>query len=390
MTDETWPNDTKAGHQSLDARKLVATPSPGQALSEKPKIAVTRSSSRYGFIDAIRGIAACLVMLQHSLYQSGFLGNWPSATLTGFIPNWLELGETGVVAFFLVSGFVIPLSLEKTDNFRLFWIHRALRIYPLYLAIFALTFAVRWGGDIASIRTFFLDAGAHLLFLQEYLKQEEFVGGSWTLSLEMIWYIGLSSLFLLSLNRKTTLLVGLTVIVSVMAQLACANGLHLPMGRLSMLVCCVLGLVCYRHECGAISQKTFVTLFVILVSTIVLNIFVGLQLFPSANPTASFKEAIDSWALAGAVFFVPYFMRRTALWTHSIFGFLGRISYSIYLLHPVVLYLLWLAGISGIALIGIVFSVTIAASVLTYRFIESPPIRFGHSLKVRRKVRVAA
>jgi len=53
-------------------------------------------------------------MLQHSLYQSGLLGGQPPETLTGFIPNWLELGETGVVAFFLVSGFVIPLSLEKT------------------------------------------------------------------------------------------------------------------------------------------------------------------------------------------------------------------------------------------------------------------------------------
>ena len=67
----------------------------------------SQTTSRYGFIDTIRGIAACLVMLQHSLYQSGLLGDWPGTKLTGFIPNWLELGETGVVAFFLVSGFVI-------------------------------------------------------------------------------------------------------------------------------------------------------------------------------------------------------------------------------------------------------------------------------------------
>jgi peptidoglycan/LPS O-acetylase OafA/YrhL len=80
---------------------------------------------RYAFIDAIRGIAALSVMLQHSLYQSGLLGDFAHhATLTGFIPTRLELGETGVVAFFLVSGFVIPLSLEKTASFMLFWLHR--------------------------------------------------------------------------------------------------------------------------------------------------------------------------------------------------------------------------------------------------------------------------
>jgi peptidoglycan/LPS O-acetylase OafA/YrhL len=72
-----------------------------------------KKPSRYGFIDAIRGIAACLVLLQHALYQSGILGDPSAGKLTGFIPNWLELGETGVVAFFLVSGFVIPLSLER-------------------------------------------------------------------------------------------------------------------------------------------------------------------------------------------------------------------------------------------------------------------------------------
>ena len=92
-------------------------------------------TTRYGFIDTVRGIAACLVMLQHSLYQSGLLGDWPNSELTGFDPNWLELGETGVVAFFLVSGFVIPLSLEKTANFKVFWLHRALRIYPLYIVV---------------------------------------------------------------------------------------------------------------------------------------------------------------------------------------------------------------------------------------------------------------
>jgi peptidoglycan/LPS O-acetylase OafA/YrhL len=93
---------------------------------------------RYGFLDSIRGFAACLVMLQHTLYQSGLLGS-DLTRLTGFIPTWLELGETGVVAFFIVSGFVIPLSLEKTNDFRLFWVHRALRIYPLYALIYCTT-----------------------------------------------------------------------------------------------------------------------------------------------------------------------------------------------------------------------------------------------------------
>jgi peptidoglycan/LPS O-acetylase OafA/YrhL len=350
----------------------------------------TPVKQRYAFIDVIRGIAACLVMLQHSLYQSGLLNVGPNGTHTGFIPKSLELGETGVVAFFLVSGFVIPLSLEKTANLRLFWIHRALRIYPLYLAIYCLSFAIQAGGHVRSIHGVVTNFLASLLFAQEYFKTENFVGGSWTLSLELAWYLGIAALFFVSLNKKTNLIVGFSVLVSLLAQVSCAGGFHLPMGRLSMLVCCVFGLVCYRFSRGEIAKKQFAILFCVLFFTIGLNLFIGEQLFPSAHPTATFRMASDSWALAAVVFFVPFFFRNGSIWSHSVLSFLGRVSYSIYLLHPVVLMLLSRAHLSGAILIASTFVITIAASAATYQFIEKPPIQFGHRPKQATSTRVVA
>ena len=256
------------------------------------KFAAPTKASRYGFIDTIRGVAACLVLLQHSLYQSGLLG--VEGEFTGFIPNWLELGETGVVAFFLVSGFVIPLSLEKTRHFGLFWIHRVLRIYPLYVLVFVITIVVTRGGDVHSIKGWIFNCLAHAFFLQEYLAQENFVGGSWTLSLEMVWYIAISGLFLVSLNKNAIVVVSLSLLVSVLAQISCALGHHLPMGRLSMLVCCVFGFVCYRHEQGDISGRRFVMLSALLCFTIVSNLYAGFQLFPGIHPSSSFKMVMDS------------------------------------------------------------------------------------------------
>jgi peptidoglycan/LPS O-acetylase OafA/YrhL len=349
-------------------------------------LAARTKASRYGFIDTVRGIAACLVLLQHSLYQSGLLGDWPARALTGFIPNWLELGETGVVAFFLVSGFVIPLSLERTGDFGLFWVHRVLRIYPLYVLVFVITIVVTGGGEVHSIRGWLLNGLAHAFFLQEYLGQENFVGGSWTLSLEMAWYIGISGLFLISLNKNAVVVVGLGLLVSILAQLSCAVGHHLPMGRLSMLMCCVFGLVCYRHDQGDISDRSFAVLSALLCFTIVSNLYVGFKLFPSFNSSVPFKTVIDSWSVAAVIFFVPFFMRQATLWEHSIFGFLGRISYSVYLLHGVVLYLLARTSLDGIRLIVVAFVVTIGLATLAYQFIELPPIRFGHSLKRRPRI----
>ena len=186
-------------------------------------------------------------------------------------------------------------------------------------------------------------------------------------------------LLLVYLNKRPNVLVCLSLLISVFAQIACAFGHHLPMGRLSMLVCCVFGLVCYRREQGDISDRNFFVLFGLLIFIIALNLFVGFKLFPSANPSASFKTVIDSWALAAVIFFIPFFMRQIALWDHSTLSFLGRISYSIYLLHGIILMLL--IRLHGFGLIVVAFAVTLGLSTLSYRFIELPPIRFGHSLK---------
>jgi peptidoglycan/LPS O-acetylase OafA/YrhL len=341
---------------------------------------VQQSKSRYGFIDAIRGLAACSVMLQHALYQSGLLGAPP---LTGFIPTWLELGEVGVVSFFLVSGFVIPLSLEKTGNFTIFWIHRALRIYPLYILIFCITIVLQRGGGISTLSGYLKDIMASLLFMQEYVNQKNFVGGSWTLSIEMCWYVLISTLFVASINKKRILIVILGVIISAVGWIVCALGHHFPMGRLSMILCCIIGLVCYGRDRAEISRSMFLFFITIILACIVLNLLVGDVLFPAQHPTSSFKMASISWSLAGLIFFIPFIFRHWAGWGHSGFSFLGRISYSVYLLHGVIIYLLSFTALKGGAMILVTFVTTISLSRLSYQFIELPPIRYGHSLNFK-------
>ena len=340
--------------------------------------------SRYGFLDAIRGVAACAVMLQHSLYQSGLLGDWPSKKLTGFIPTWLELGETGVVAFFLVSGFVIPFSLERTANFRLFWIHRAFRIYPLYLCVLAASLILQGTGSFPTIRSLVANLVAHLAFIQEYVDQKNFVGGSWTLSLELVWYLLISAVFTLSLRRSAYYLVGLAGAVSVGGWAICASGHHVPMGRISMLLCCIVGFFCYRLDRLEIERRNFFSACSTLGSLIVLNLIVGDAIFPSRHPSSTVQMALPSWALAAVVFFLPFITRSSDFWRRGILAFLGRISYSVYLLHPLTLLLLGLLSVRGYPLVLCAFMFTIPVSTVTYRYIEAPAIRFGHRLVTRR------
>ena len=111
--------------------------------------------ARLEFANALRGLAALSVVIAH--YNSFFFG---SAPLIGTIANipaplreaspaldaWQVVvdslpfagGEFGVALFFLISGFVIPMSLQKYD-WRGFLVGRILRIYPTYFAGFSVT-----------------------------------------------------------------------------------------------------------------------------------------------------------------------------------------------------------------------------------------------------------
>jgi peptidoglycan/LPS O-acetylase OafA/YrhL len=93
---------------------------------------------RLSFLDGLRGIAIFVVILFHSYTR------WPNLVPYGdrfaqvpiFSYGWL-----GVDLFFLISGFVIFMTLEKCLNFRDFITRRWLRLFPAMLICSLLVFA---------------------------------------------------------------------------------------------------------------------------------------------------------------------------------------------------------------------------------------------------------
>ena len=68
-------------------------------------ISDARPRSRLGWLDALRGIAALVVVFDHSLD--------PSCRSSAGPARWFNTGRYGVMVFFLVSGYIIPASLER-------------------------------------------------------------------------------------------------------------------------------------------------------------------------------------------------------------------------------------------------------------------------------------
>ena len=356
-------------------------------------MATSSGTRRYAFIDSIRGVAACLVMVEHALEAGGFLRIRHCA----FALSWLNPGEIGVVAFFFVSGFVIPLSLEKWNNIPHFWLNRILRIYPLYACAYLAGVAVVgvghliWDGPFWSGLSWsgvLLNLATHILFVQEFFHTPNFVPVAWTLSLEAVWYAGITLLFVLGLHRRIWWVVALSVLSSLLAcALALLSGVHLPMGRLSLLLVSVIGMFCFRRECGDVSRRNCLLACAVVGATIALNLLVGFALRPSLSAIApSFRCVAISWTIGAAIFFVPYVFRAPALLKNSVLTWLGKISYSIYLIHALVIMALSLTPLLGGAMVMAIFVVTIGLSSLSYRFIEYPIIAYSHALRPARAV----
>lgn len=99
-----------------------------------------RPSAREPALDGLRGVAILLVYLYH--YGGGLHSEHIGGRLFGYLT---ESGWTGVVLFFVLSGFLITAGLRGAEGqahhrLRNFYARRALRILPLYYASLGLAF----------------------------------------------------------------------------------------------------------------------------------------------------------------------------------------------------------------------------------------------------------
>src|SRR5689334_23533688 len=108
--------------------------------------------TRLAWLDALRGWAAAVVAVFH--LSPVVLGREPHLRILAVI----DLGKYGVLLFFLVSGYVIPLSLERHGSLRRFFLGRLFRIYPAYLAtIGAAALLGAWHGGLLAHAGMLLD-----------------------------------------------------------------------------------------------------------------------------------------------------------------------------------------------------------------------------------------
>jgi peptidoglycan/LPS O-acetylase OafA/YrhL len=346
--------------------------------------AARRTIPRLEFLDALRGVAVAMVLLQH-------VGEQVSPAVRELSANGVQLGQLGVMVFFLCSGFIIPASLERTPagagrraGLAAFWRGRFFRLYPLYW--------VSLGGVLLLTLTGFA-TGAGELAGSDWLANATMVQGLagvpngvelyWTLACEMVFYSALSALFLLGWHRHS-------VALSMLASASCVGIAVLTeplLGRPAPLAAFCLatmftGTVFYRWHAGTIRLRTLVLCVgsALAAGSFLLVSTLAGQERPELQGAGSLVPMLSAWLGAYAVFCLGVALRGRR--APRALRLLGTISYSVYLLQALVLIAVP-ASPSPLLTAVVWIAVTLGLSAAAYRCVELPSMRLGRRL-VRR------
>jgi len=203
-------------------------------------------------IDALRGLAALAVVLFHYTTRYGQLYGHGTAPL--FSAPW---GHLGVNLFFIVSGFVIFMTLERTRRPLDFVVSRFSRLYPSYWAAIVLTFTVTHIGGMVREQVTLPVALLNLTMLQEFLKVPSVDGAYWTLAIELVFYAWMLLLFRLRLLARIHWFVAALLVLRVVyhgAAVLAGVELSWTLGRLLLLATMPWfgsGIMLYRRAAGA-------------------------------------------------------------------------------------------------------------------------------------------
>jgi peptidoglycan/LPS O-acetylase OafA/YrhL len=152
-------------------------------------------SGRFRELDVLRGIAAMTVVFFHySRHGTRYFSDYPF----DFWP-----GEYGVHLFFVISGFVISYTLERSRSVADFLFSRFSRLYPTYWMALALLFV--WGLLDPARQVWWPGYVVNATMLQKFVHFPDVDIVYWTLAVELVFYAVMSLVFFFGQMRHIAL-----------------------------------------------------------------------------------------------------------------------------------------------------------------------------------------
>lgn len=372
-------------------------------VAEPPPIP-DRLPARLPALDGVRGLAIALVLARHVI-------GWPlesAAQLTGwkfFLWRATQLGGLGVDLFFVLSGFLITrILLENRSSPRLFpafYVRRCCRILPLYFSLLVAVFALQpfvhsdvlWKKLFESQHSWL----SYATFTQNiYMGLAGTTGGialavTWSLAVEEQFYLGLPWVVRFLPTRHLPWLFAAGIPWALLVRIHWndeRSRVWLPSHADSLLLGCLLAWICLQPPALEWLRRQGRGLNLLLV-------ILGAGVLVINQMPEFYAWTVDTWM---TLFFGVLVLIGVTQHGHLLaqfleqrwLGFLGTISYSVYLIHfPLLLLVFWAvrrtlpvintAGDLGLCLLTLALSLLLATA--SWFLFEKAWVKLGHRVK---------
>ena len=344
--------------------------------------------NRLESLDFLRGWAAVLVVISHLVgvfwagqpglqklmgYQS--IGSVALPYADWIVKNKLLFGQLGVAIFFILSGFVITRSLERFKSWG-FLINRAIRIYPVYISGFCVLilglYLVDFEGD--GIPYTYQHLLIHsLIIVRQWFGYTRIDGISWTLEIELYFYVIMFSLFQLSENINLLGVLVVFFISALITSLRCKIGWY-ESRQIMMVGYMLLGYFFYMLINSKIHKCYFFTL-------IISELAVVFSFFNNTKPFA-----LDVWGWFIGYLLAPFIFGLALLIfcekrIDPFSKFLANISYPLYVSHAIFGYSLLVCFLKSgcnewFSLTAVMVCIVLTAYLIHF-YIEKPSIQLS-------------
>ena len=367
-----------SGHSHRSARiRLQANERSGCDLLPVPSNG-TAAASFDPRLESLRGLAALVVCIQHGM--SVFAVETPSMARVVILSGFNS--AAAVIFFFVLSGYVLGRALERDSAFASYLIRRLFRVLPTFVAAVLFAFACERLLRIDPVPSGLTPGFARMFWpeptwdaLRDNLMLVSFTvnGPTWTLLPELLG----------SLMLPFVVAAHASVPPRGRWALFAAIGTLLAISPFHALLWFYSGWFIAGEIAARLAGRRHLAVMAFVAGLVCLGILPLCGDFYAVGIVI--PSAIAGAVTIGAVASSPDLLRWT---TAAPLRFLGRVSYSLYLVHWPIFYLCALLAVTCrpvlpteiwgnlfVTVTSVIVALAVAA--LSYRFIEAPSIRVG-------------
>jgi peptidoglycan/LPS O-acetylase OafA/YrhL len=334
-------------------------------------------------LESLRGLAALLVCVHHGM--SVFADNVPLGAMSALL--YAFNSASAVIFFFALSGYVLGRALERDGNFLPYLTRRLFRLLPPFVVVVLFTFACERlfridpapSGLMPGFQRMFWPAPTwDALWDNLLLRSFKVNGPTWTLLLELVGAVMLP--FVVAAHVRVGQRWRWAMFAAISALLA--------ISPFHMLLWFYAGYFLANEIGTALAGQRW------LAAAMFVSGVIGLGTAGTNSEFYAVGIVIPSAMSAALMIGAVAASRELLQWTTvAPLRFLGRISYSLYLVHWPTFYVCALLAVACRPIVpthdwgNLIVMVTsaivaIGLAALSYRFVEAPSIKAGKSVAI--------